>query len=1409
MRRFITTILLGLTLSPFAIAGPSPIDINPGTLTGNPTIDAVIFQNSGIFQVSTAVTFSNVTTSADVLAGGLPFATRDTLYFTNSGTMIGVPGFRLDTATAKTRFSARDVANQGTIIGDDTPAFPDFFDVVGGTATTSVPQYSQPIPSQVLIFATNVINEGEIGVGDAGLLQIVARNFTNAYGSLAAGAVNTGGLNTVGISLEGVEGNTDPLDDTGWSIDYIDNLEGYYVNPPYVNDLIWGTTNGGMLRVDQLAGELPETPPMMLGFRGLFGLTGLGGSEVGGALENYASYLYTLTLSPTNVYYEIVLVNTNFADTNISANVRFSDDVFTSVPQPLFGDGVPPISEVQYSITTRDILTGDNVTNAIYLIDSGAQLTNIDLVDNASTANNYDRPMCFEITTQTPPEWEDGVSVPQSPFDPGLIYTPGSFINNSVPFIAGEYGAQIGRNPETLDGSFSASISQDLTGTNIAAIEDELFLGGGVTLPDPTNEAARIEVTAQQADLTAARIRAEGIVMLNITNLIGAGTGASDWGMTDASIGMTNGKLVLANFFPTNFQRVRGDLYAWSATWQNVFTNAVTTNNYHMHVLVVDQLLRGNFTPSIRNLSLNGSESVNVQNNLTVINQAIFDTSNLVLTANVNLTQGAGNVYPTNMPRLQSLFIETNASLTVDSVLDLGYSLTEGQTSPTKRKYTLSSIVNLGAITAGAPLFQSEFFTNDGTIEADDNGSLAINAAQLTLGSVSPFSIDELVAAGNITLSAESIDATNSVIAAGLSVGGSLVLDATGNLSDGVSGAPNPTPTLVNYWQVTDGFNLLVKPVTGDLFGTEIVTMANTNILADHIWAGVDMGASPAGFNNNAVIGHLVLDRLAPSGTLRFTGAGTKNAMYVDYLELTNYSYSDYRNGLIIDPNIKIYFANANADPYKLMEIYPGGLVWVTNFAGPNSTTAVPYLNSTNICLMNTLLATSSEIGFFGVPNAYNQPYVLNDPNDPSIVAPCPSDASAMQLFISAPTNSTSGGVYQSLIVSANGSGTVSPNLTSKQAEVGSVNTLTATPAKGWMFENWTLNGLAASSDAKSPVLRFTVGANSIITANFIPDPFTLLQGVYNGLFFDPNSVAADNSGFFTLTLNPSGAFSGRLLMGPSTYSFSSQFYGSGARQVQAASGKNSVTVNLQLDMTGATGQIYGDVDGGAWDSPLSANRAQVWTAEHPSPLAGNYTMILSGTSSIGDSFGVLTVSKLGVASVAGSLADGTGFSHTAPVSAGQWPFYAYAASARDTVLGWVDFSAADLSATNVMWSKAPNSTRYYAAGFDSVLQLIGSPYVAPPKNSPALSLVDPVVTLTGGNLSGDVTDPVTLQRNLGFASGQLTLTITNATGAFSGKIGHGQTMSGVVLQNQNVARGFFLGTNESGAVLLQGVQGN
>jgi hypothetical protein len=90
------------------------------------------------------------------------------------------------------------------------------------------------------------------------------------------------------------------------------------------------------------------------------------------------------------------------------------------------------------------------------------------------------------------------------------------------------------------------------------------------------------------------------------------------------------------------------------------------------------------------------------------------------------------------------------------------------------------------------------------------------------------------------------------------------------------------------------------------------------------------------------------------------------------------------------------------------------------------------------------------------------------------------------------------------------------------------------------------------------------------------------------------------------------------------------------------------------------------------------------------------------------------------------------------------------------------------------------------------------------------LSLTSPTVTISGGDLAESLTNSVTQKSETYSAGTNATLTISTGNGSFSGKFydpntRKAQTFNGVVLQNQGAARGYFLGTNESGAVLLEG----
>jgi hypothetical protein len=188
----------------------------------------------------------------------------------------------------------------------------------------------------------------------------------------------------------------------------------------------------------------------------------------------------------------------------------------------------------------------------------------------------------------------------------------------------------------------------------------------------------------------------------------------------------------------------------------------------------------------------------------------------------------------------------------------------------------------------------------------------------------------------NLTLAGQDVKFRNSRIAAQ-----KLVLSITNNLTDTGGGSSN-------IWEVEDGVELTTKPLVGDLLGTRLRTRAADFVAVSHLWAGEDRGPSPAGFQNNAALGNLVLDGGFDS-LFSFTGTGSQNGLYVDYLEFGSGILADYAAYLDIAPNLTIYFAAANVPVEELDGQLNGRLRWVKDFAGPNSSVDVVLGNGQSV----------------------------------------------------------------------------------------------------------------------------------------------------------------------------------------------------------------------------------------------------------------------------------------------------------------------------------------------------------------------------------------------------------------------------------------------------------------------------
>src|SRR5262249_18327146 len=105
------------------------------------------------------------------------------------------------------------------------------------------------------------------------------------------------------------------------------------------------------------------------------------------------------------------------------------------------------------------------------------------------------------------------------------------------------------------------------------------------------------------------------------------------------------------------------------------------------------------------------------------------------------------------------------------------------------------------------------------------------------------------------------------------------------------------------------------------------------------------------------------------------------------------------------------------------------------------------------------------------------------------------------------------------LRVLVQGRGAVTPNLDNTPQEIGKSLALTAAPAPGWVFSNWTVGASALLSSKRS----FIMESNLVITANFVTNRYLAAQAVFNGLAIDPNGRHHERSGFLTLKLAANG----------------------------------------------------------------------------------------------------------------------------------------------------------------------------------------------------------------------------------------------------------------------------------------------
>ncbi len=581
---------------------------------------------------------------------------------------------------------------------------------------------------------------------------------------------------------------------------------------------------------------------------------------------------------------------------------------------------------VQWTWTSTNIITGTVQPDFLYLFDQFMQITNVVLITN-------------------------GIGPASIGFNATFIPT-NYFFRRGGPLLLGT-NASPGLPPGVFN---TGKVTNDYTAYR-ALFEPFTSIPFELAGQTFSNMPGRIEIAASNhLDLTFSRIAALNYLRLTSTNNFGMDPNTRILTpVADYNLGTTNATLVVSNLLAPTLPRINGLVDLFSARWTNV-SPAFITNTYH--VLLVDSELNYPTPSELVTLSLRGSNVV-ISDVLNVLSSLTIDAYNLVVTTNSptapvpagQLNFLSGNILWTNsFPRLRTL---TNYGfITIANAAYFG-GVRFPPFYPTSLVEPYWDFVNYGIIMDQGSFIWTTNFQNSGLMDAG-LGSITLQAgsAALNAGLFRALSADITLYAGDLYINNHALDA-----------GRKLTLWATNSLDDGGTDSGN-------FWTAgVGGFSLPSLPSgTATLLGTSITDTAPAYGRVNCVWAGQDLGASAAGYNNNAALGRLILDGALNSQFI-FQGPTTNNAIYVDYLELRDYSTNrdtgGNLTGVLINPGMKVYYAQAVMNGVSVAEKLNGKnggrLNWVSGYAGAFSSTNLLYPDGT-MHTLNLALVTSCDL---------------------------------------------------------------------------------------------------------------------------------------------------------------------------------------------------------------------------------------------------------------------------------------------------------------------------------------------------------------------------------------------------------------------------------------------------------------
>jgi len=978
-----------LSVAGAASAATVPIFINESPLVlpdaGLPTINAQAFVNQSTISVSPfTFTFSlGAGTFGLTTAGSLPFETFNTLFYTNeaSGVMSGFPGFRFMNTSGRTRRPALWFVNEGAI-------------TTGG---------------YLEVKAENILSTGPLDSSAGGLVRLVGKDVDVTRSRLRTGqgfaTFFFGGYNDSPFRRE-------------------------YLNAAGVTDVYWGVGSNGMFLdtgpATRLSGPanfnlpFPNTPlhenQYLFGRRfatnrvslpkfSFFG-TNFFGTNIF-SINNFAAFAYTNTVGRTAAMVQVVFVRTNSPDGNFSANVTFDPFAFDAEIEG------PAQVLVELKRWDFDPSLDFNITNCFYLVDSMAIRTNLNLYRNslyrtAVRGSNSRRPNVYEFFLSPPFNWP--AQPPNSIFTNGLLDM--GYLSNRVDMRYAGYSANVFTNVFSgLGGTFSPFT----------------FVS---SLIRPTNLPGRVEVFGDKLTLDSTRIRSESTVFVKTSDLRGNKLARLvDAPMVGYDIASTQPELVISNIAPTSVQRLSGTVCAWSGQWKNYQIDPVTsfTNEIHFHVLFVDHAFQPTVPASVFHFAARATNLV-IADTVSLYQSSIgtFLIGDPVRNRKLRIDAESLDVRGSLSFPFGASWANSNV-LRVVNFTNSGFVFVPGSAKyGTDRTAPYNNIVNSGTNTASSQLIRTRlfdnsgsFFSSQGPVQIDavtarmEGPPIAIATNVFPLTTITNFFVVTngfatnvffssvgayIQSSSDLQIKAGDLSVSNCVLAAGgadpsgsFFFPGRLIMSVTNSLADagpsdvmtvipGYLSVSNAGPDALNLWR-SAGFEMRRRPATSSLLGTWLGTTVPINALTTHIWPAQDRGAVAAGFTNNLALGKLTVNTSTNNGRAYFRSASGRQAMYVDYIELFN-DATNFNRTMAVDPNMTIYFANANVPVSKLNGAVGGRFVWVPTFAGPLSTTNLIYPSGAryafNIALISSLDIDSNNNG---IPNALD-PYPIDIPGE-------------------------------------------------------------------------------------------------------------------------------------------------------------------------------------------------------------------------------------------------------------------------------------------------------------------------------------------------------------------------------------------------------------------------------------------